>query len=129
MSGITTHVLDTSRGCPAAGVPITLELHGPREEWQPIGRGVTDDDGRLRTLIDSSAPLVSGTYRLTFDTRRILRRVEDPIVLSEDRRDIRRRQRSAALPRTAATQPVWLQYLSRELSALWPSYFFEIRSC
>ena len=68
MSAITTHVLDTSRGRPAAGVPIVLEVIGPREQWQEIGRGVTDADGRLRTLIPESQALTAGTYRLVFDT-------------------------------------------------------------
>lgn len=65
MSGITTHVLDTARGRPAAGVPISLEcsLDGTFHE---LGRGVTDADGRLRDLL--KAPLAAGTYRLTFDT-------------------------------------------------------------
>lgn len=66
MSAITTHVLDTARGCPAAGVPITLErLDGPAAAV--IGVGVTDVDGRLRTLLGSQ-PLERGVYRITFDT-------------------------------------------------------------
>jgi 5-hydroxyisourate hydrolase len=77
MSAITTHVLDTARGRPAAGVPIVL-LRGIDSEsdaggggasiWQEIGRGETDGDGRLRTLCpDGERPAV-GTYRLVFDT-------------------------------------------------------------
>jgi 5-hydroxyisourate hydrolase len=69
MSAITTHVLDTARGRPAAGVPIVLEVFGPRDEWQEIGRGVTDADGRLKTLMPESQTLTAGTYRLVFDTR------------------------------------------------------------
>ena len=61
---ITTHILDTSRGRPAAGVPVTLELQ--RESaWHVIGSGVTDADGRLRTL--TGPTIEEGTYRLTFD--------------------------------------------------------------
>lgn len=67
MSGITTHVLDTSLGRPAAGVPIMLEL-ARDDDWQPVGDGVTDDDGRLGTLLEPDAPLEEGTYRITFDT-------------------------------------------------------------
>lgn len=69
MSAITTHVLDTARGRPAAGVPIVLEVFGPRDEWQEIGRGVTDADGRLKTLLSDTQPLTAGTYRLVFDTQ------------------------------------------------------------
>jgi 5-hydroxyisourate hydrolase len=63
MSGITTHVLDTSRGRPAAGVPVSLEKHDGNY-WTFIGRGETDHDGRCRTLLND--PLQRGTYRLTF---------------------------------------------------------------
>jgi 5-hydroxyisourate hydrolase len=66
MSGITTHVLDTSRGRPAAGVPVTLEAKG-EEEWRLVGRGATDADGRLRDLLPPEFALSEGDYRLTFD--------------------------------------------------------------
>ncbi len=65
MSGITTHVLDTSRGCPAAGVPVVLE-RAVGSGWDLVGRGTTDADGRARDLL-TSAP-ENGRYRLTFDT-------------------------------------------------------------
>ena len=65
MSGITTHVLDTSRGCPAAGVPVVLE-RAVGSGWDPVGRGSTDADGRARDLL-TSAP-EPGRYRLIFDT-------------------------------------------------------------
>ena len=68
MSAITTHVLDTTRGRPAAGVPVILEVIGPRDEWQEIGRGATDQDGRLKTLMPESQAS-AGTYRLVFNTR------------------------------------------------------------
>ena len=67
MSAITTHVLDTARGKPAAGVPVALELHDGTS-WRPIGNGVTDSDGRLRTLTSDDTILMTGTYRLIFDT-------------------------------------------------------------
>jgi len=74
MSAITTHVLDVARGRPAAGVPIKLEIaRGPSQsvpsQWSELGRGETDADGRLRTLLAAGAPLEAGTYRITFDTR------------------------------------------------------------
>lgn len=68
MSGITTHVLDTSRGRPASGVPIRLAFRAPSGEWNDIGRGATDGDGRLRTLTPPDAPIERGTYCITFDT-------------------------------------------------------------
>lgn len=68
MSGITTHVLDTSRGRPASGVPVVLSRIDAGSA-DVIGRGQTDEDGRVRNLLDSGA-LVPGTYQLTFHTRR-----------------------------------------------------------
>ena len=65
MSGITTHVLDTSRGSPAAGMSVLLE-RAEDSGWQPVGRCTTDADGRARDLL--SSPPDDGRYRLTFDT-------------------------------------------------------------
>jgi 5-hydroxyisourate hydrolase len=66
-SPITSHVLDIARGVPAAGVPITLEIERDGE-WHRLGAGVTDDDGRLKTLMFADAVLERRRYRLTFDT-------------------------------------------------------------
>ena len=66
MSGITTHVLDTARGRPAAGVPVTLESK-TEGGWRVVGRGATDADGRLRELLPADFTLTEGDYRLTFD--------------------------------------------------------------
>ena len=66
MSGITTHILDVSTGFPARGVPVTLERES--ESLEIIGKGQTDEDGRLRDLLASAAALQAGNYRLTFDT-------------------------------------------------------------
>jgi 5-hydroxyisourate hydrolase len=64
-AGITTHVLDTSRGRPASGVPVRLEMWV--REWLEVGRAVTDSDGRARELLPPEQPLEAGTWRLTFD--------------------------------------------------------------
>ena len=65
MSAITTHVLDTARGRPAAGVAIVLERLA---DGATLGRGETDADGRLRDLLPAGAPIEPGIYRLAFDT-------------------------------------------------------------
>ena len=63
---ITTHVLDTARGCPGAGIDVVLEIrHG--DGWGHVGRGTTDANGRLTTLT-LEQQMVAGEYRLTFDT-------------------------------------------------------------
>lgn len=67
MSAITTHVLDTSRGLPAGGVPVKLELEVADMSWKQIGKAVTDTDGRARDLLPSGFALHGGVYRLVFD--------------------------------------------------------------
>jgi 5-hydroxyisourate hydrolase len=67
---ITTHILDTAKGRPAAGVQVLLEFRGEGGDWHSISRGTTDLDGRLRTLYPDTKPLAPGVYRLTFDTGR-----------------------------------------------------------
>lgn len=62
---ITTHVLDTSRGGPAVGLAVILEVR-QGSEWAPVGRGVTDEKGRLMTLTEGWK-VAPGIYRLTFD--------------------------------------------------------------
>ena len=69
MSGITTHVIDTSRGHPAAGIPVTLDHLQADRTWKQIGEGVTDPDGRLKTLMRADASLTPGIYRLVFLTK------------------------------------------------------------
>jgi 5-hydroxyisourate hydrolase len=56
MSAITTHVLDTSRGRPAAGVAVRLERPSADGDATVLGHGSTDADGRLRDLLPSGAP-------------------------------------------------------------------------
>jgi 5-hydroxyisourate hydrolase len=63
---VSTHVLDTARGRPASGVPVTLSHRGPGGVWAILGSGVTDVDGRVREL--SEGGLAAGVYRLDFNT-------------------------------------------------------------
>lgn len=67
-SPITTHILDTAHGKPASGVTVTLEYRDTSGAFVQVGTGVTDADGRLRTLLSNDA-FRGGTYRLTFDVR------------------------------------------------------------
>ncbi len=64
--GISTHILDTSRGRPAANVAVTLSAigSGGAEVWI---RTETDADGRVKVLVPADRTLVAGTYRLEFD--------------------------------------------------------------
>ncbi|MGI4895522.1 MAG: hydroxyisourate hydrolase [Janthinobacterium lividum] len=60
MTSLSTHVLDTTTGTPAAGVGLVLTA----EDGRVLTSALTDEDGRAR-LADSLLP---GTYRLTFAT-------------------------------------------------------------
>jgi 5-hydroxyisourate hydrolase len=76
-SPITTHVLDTSRGRPASGVPVSLSRHHHASEdasgrwkessWELLAEGSTDADGRVANLLPPGS-LQPGIYRLRFDT-------------------------------------------------------------
>ena len=70
MSAITTHVLDTSIGGPATGVSVLLERRTGQGDWSAVGRGETNADGRLASLMPIDDPLIQGVYRITFDTGR-----------------------------------------------------------
>ncbi|WP_164700125.1 hydroxyisourate hydrolase [Modestobacter sp. KNN46-3] len=80
MSAVTTHVLDTAQGRPAAGVLVRLEqVTGVGSAV--IAAGTTDDDGRVRSLgPDRVCP---GSYRLVFDTAGYFTRTGQPCFFPE----------------------------------------------
>jgi 5-hydroxyisourate hydrolase len=61
---ISTHVLDTDAGAPAAGVHVSLYKLG--EDGRPIRltQALTDADGRIRDLLER--PMSPGEYRIEF---------------------------------------------------------------
>jgi 5-hydroxyisourate hydrolase len=63
---ITTHVLDVSRGKPAVGIEVQLEMLSTNQ-WIRIGAGTTDTDGRILNLLTRD-DFSTGQYRLTFAT-------------------------------------------------------------
>jgi 5-hydroxyisourate hydrolase len=63
---ISTHVLDTSIGRPAAAISVQLERQDGAG-WIRVSAGVTDHDGRVAALLPPDAPRGAGRYRLTFD--------------------------------------------------------------
>ncbi|MEE2522057.1 hydroxyisourate hydrolase [Pseudarthrobacter sp. J75] len=65
VSHVTTHILDTTTGKPAAGVPVALLARGAAG-WETIGESTTDADGRVKDL--GPEALETGTYRLEFQT-------------------------------------------------------------
>lgn len=67
MSGrLTTHVLDLSRGIPAAGMKLELRRLSGAENWELLRNGVTNGDGRLDAPLLEGAKLVPGSYELLF---------------------------------------------------------------
>ena len=66
-SPITTHVLDTSIGRPAANVPVTLSRENDEQQWEVLAERSTDADGRIVDLL-APGSLRPGTYRLRFAT-------------------------------------------------------------
>ncbi|WP_269526597.1 hydroxyisourate hydrolase [Coraliomargarita parva] len=68
MSGkLSTHVLDTYGGTPAAGVSWHLEFKSPTAPaWAEIAAGVTNADGRTDAPLLTGEALVTGSYRLSF---------------------------------------------------------------
>jgi len=65
MGRLSTHVLDTARGLPAAGMRLTLSR---REDgtWRSLGAFVTNAQGRTDTALLEGAALLPGAYQLEF---------------------------------------------------------------
>lgn len=64
---VSTHVLDTQAGLPRPGVKVRLVRLLDDGAEAPAGDGITDTDGRIRSLL--RGPLLPGAYRLYFDLR------------------------------------------------------------
>ena len=65
--GISTHILDTALGRPAAEVPVTLSFMA-NGVWSLLNDEVTDADGRCKYLLPQTQPLHPGAYRIHFET-------------------------------------------------------------
>lgn len=69
---LTTHVLDTARGCPAEGLKITLyRLDGGARE--KLAEMATNDDGRTNSPILPQGDFATGSYELVFEAGDYLR--------------------------------------------------------
>ena len=65
MSQITTHILDTACGHPAEAVDVTLYQYVDND-WQAVGAGRTNSDGRASHLLPDNHVLSLGVYKLVF---------------------------------------------------------------
>ncbi len=92
MASVSTHVLDTERGEPAAGVPVALG-RWEGERLVRLAEGETDADGRIRDL---ARGLDAGGYQIAFDLAAYFRELDGDVpfiarvaidfeVLDEDR--------------------------------------------
>jgi len=68
MSGISTHILDLTRGRPAADIVVVLQRL-EKSSWCDISTHRTDQDGRILKLLPEEVPLQNGVFRLRFETR------------------------------------------------------------
>jgi len=68
MMNITTHVLDTSAGKPAAAMAVYLYFL-EEGDWIEIARALTNKDGRIGSFELNDDELVPGIYKLRFETK------------------------------------------------------------
>ena len=83
---LTTHVLDTARGCPAAGIKIALyRVSG--NSHKKIAETVTNEDGRTDAPILPQDKFKQGTYELIFFAEEYLKDQcgvkDDPLFLGQ----------------------------------------------
>lgn len=82
MYRLSTHVLDTSRGQPAAGIAVILES-AAGSGWKSLAQGVTDADGRIPNLVNEGATFAAGEYRLRFATAAYFQSLGLPVFYPE----------------------------------------------
>lgn len=86
MSALTTHVLDTTRGCPARGMTIELWSIDQSTKLKTVR---TNDDGRVDSPLLAGKEMIAGTYELVFfagdyfGERRFLDRVPIRFIISD----------------------------------------------
>ena len=86
MSSLTTHVLDTARGCPAAGMSVEVWSLDPRKLLKTV---TTNQDGRTDVPPLADTEMVAGNYELVFlvgdyfGERRFLDRVPVRFIISD----------------------------------------------
>ncbi len=86
MGHLSTHVLDTANGCPAAGMQLKLQrIDG--EQVVEIKRETLNDDGRTAKPLFDAAEMAVGRYRLVFDVAAYFRsrglQLPEPVFLDQ----------------------------------------------
>jgi 5-hydroxyisourate hydrolase len=86
---ISTHILDVAQGKPVPMVEVELDIFITDQGWHQVGRGVTNQDGRIADFGEPAAP---GLYRLMFDVESYMPDAFFPsITLTIDVRDAQQR--------------------------------------
>ena len=67
MPEISTHILDTARGCPAVGVKVTLS-QWDANRWRKLSTAMTDENGRISDWQPETMHVEEGLCRLQFAT-------------------------------------------------------------
>lgn len=82
---LSVHVLDLQTGQPSPGIQVDLERRGATGNWQPLGSGTTDEQGRIRALVPAAAlnEWAAGDYRVVFRTGEFYARQKQPSFFPE----------------------------------------------
>lgn len=82
---LSVHVLDLQTGQPSPGIRVDLERRGAAGDWQPLGNGTTDEQGRIRALVPATAlnQWAAGDYRVVFRTGEFYARQRQPSFFPE----------------------------------------------
>ena len=81
MGRLTTHVLDTARGCPAAGLHIDVFRHAAEKKMAPdhLISSITNVDGRSDASLLEGDEFIAGRYRMVFAVADYLRKNGDKL--------------------------------------------------
>ncbi|MBY0233426.1 MAG: hydroxyisourate hydrolase [Burkholderiaceae bacterium] len=82
---LSVHVLDLQTGQPSPGIQVDLERRAATGNWQPLGSGTTDEQGRIRALVPAAAlnEWAAGDYRVVFRTGEFYARQKQPSFFPE----------------------------------------------
>lgn len=74
-SPVTTHVLDLQKGTPATGLNVRLEKK-EGDAWKELAQAVTNEDGRIETLLQPGIRIEAGIYQLSFATGEYFKKIQ-----------------------------------------------------
>jgi len=82
---LSVHVLDLQTGQASPGIQVDLERRAASGNWQPLGSGTTDEQGRIRALVPATAlkEWAAGDYRVVFRTGEFYARQKQPSFFPE----------------------------------------------